>query len=159
MGVVLVGEGHVRAIEGEQAVIADRRPMGVAPEIPEDGGGAPEGRLGIDHPVGLEERVDEGAPRGGRPQVLTVAGEVELATVGGVPEGLDKLASKHPTEDVHGEEETRARRMNPPVVRGRESPRRHDAMDVRMLEPAPTIPRAQKPRTSESSTRSTRFMA
>ena len=63
MRVVLVGEGHVVAIEGEQPVIADRDAMGVAPEIPEDGGGAPEGWLGVDDPVRFEEGVDEGAPR------------------------------------------------------------------------------------------------
>jgi len=56
--VVLVGEGHVLAIEGEEAVVADRYAMGVAPEIPQDGGGATEGGFGIDHPVGLKERID-----------------------------------------------------------------------------------------------------
>ncbi len=78
MGVVLVGKGHVLAVEGEQPVIADRHAMGVAPEIAQDGGRATEGRLGVDDPVGLEERVDEGAPRGRGPQVLAAAGEVEL---------------------------------------------------------------------------------
>jgi len=60
MGVVLVGEGHVVAVEGDQPVVADRHAMGVATEIPQDGGRAAEGRLGVDDPVGLEEGVDEG---------------------------------------------------------------------------------------------------
>jgi hypothetical protein len=50
--IVLVGKGHVLAIEGEEPVIADGHPMGVAPEVPEDGGRSPEGRLGVDNPVG-----------------------------------------------------------------------------------------------------------
>ena len=37
MGVVLPLKGDVVAIEGEQPVIADRDPMGIAPEIPQDG--------------------------------------------------------------------------------------------------------------------------
>ena len=63
MRVVLVGEGHVLAIEGEQSVIADRHAMGVAPEVSEDGHSPTEGWLGVDDPVGLEERIDEGPPR------------------------------------------------------------------------------------------------
>ena len=62
VGVVLPPKRDVLAVEGEQAVIADRDAMGVAPEVPQDGGGAAEGRLRIDDPVGLEERVDEGVP-------------------------------------------------------------------------------------------------
>ncbi len=61
-GVVLVGNGHVFAVEGEEPVIADRDSMGIAPEIAQDGGRAPEGRLGVDDPVRLEEGVDEGPP-------------------------------------------------------------------------------------------------
>ena len=55
MGVVLVGEGDVVAVEGEQPVVADGHAIGVAAEIPQDGGRPAEGRLGLDHPVGLEE--------------------------------------------------------------------------------------------------------
>jgi hypothetical protein len=36
-GVVLVGNGHVLAVEGEEPVIADRDAMGIAPEIAQDG--------------------------------------------------------------------------------------------------------------------------
>ena len=54
-------------------MIADRHAMGVAPEVAQDGGRATEGRLSVDDPVGLEERVDEGPPRGGVAQVLAAA--------------------------------------------------------------------------------------
>ena len=74
VGVVLVREGHVVAIEGEQPVIADGHPMGIAAEIAQDGRRAPEGRLDVDHPVGREERVDEGAPRGGGAEMLAATG-------------------------------------------------------------------------------------
>ena len=61
--VVLPAKGHALTVEGEQAVIADRDAMRVAPEVAQDGGRPTEGRFGIDDPVGLEERVDEGPPR------------------------------------------------------------------------------------------------
>jgi hypothetical protein len=51
---ILVGEGHLMAIEGSQAVMLIAT-MGVPPEIPEDGGRTTEGRLGVDDPVRLEE--------------------------------------------------------------------------------------------------------
>ena len=38
----------------------------------------PEGGLRVDHPVGVEERVDEGVPRRRVAQVLAAAGEVEF---------------------------------------------------------------------------------
>ena len=79
VGVVLPRKRHVLAVEGEQPVIADRDAMGVATEVPQDGGRAPEGGLGVHHPVGLEEGVDEGAPRRRVAQVLAAAGQIEFA--------------------------------------------------------------------------------
>ena len=74
MGVVLPMKRHVLTVEDEQSVIADRHAMGVAPEIAQDGGRTTEGRLGIHHPVGLEERIDEGVPLRRVAEVLGVAG-------------------------------------------------------------------------------------
>ena len=69
------------AIEGAQPVIADRDPMGVAPEIAQHRRRAPEGRLDVDDPVGLEEGVDEGVPLRRVAQVRGGAGEVEFLAV------------------------------------------------------------------------------
>ena len=69
---------HVLTIEGEQSVIADRHAMGVTPEVSEDSRGPAKGWLDVDHPVGLEERVDEGPPRSGVSEVLAPASEIEL---------------------------------------------------------------------------------
>ena len=134
MGVVLPVEGDVVAIEGEQPVIADRDAMGVAPEIAQDGGRAPEGRLGVDDPVGLEERVDEGAPLRRVTQVLAATGEVEFVLVVRAAERLDKLPAKDATEDLHGQEEAGVLRMDPPLMIRREATRGHDAVDVRMAD-------------------------
>src|SRR5262249_3722078 len=132
MGVVLVGEGHVVAIESEQPVIADRHAMGIASEVPQDGCSATEGRLGVYHPVGVEERVDEGPPRCRIPQVLAAAGQVELVAVVRASYLSKKLPAKDTTEALHGEEEARVRGMNPAGVIGRQPARRHHAVDVGM---------------------------
>ena len=132
VGVVLPVKGHALAIEGEQAVIADRDAMGVAPEIAQDGGRPTEGRLGVDDPVGLEERVDEGVPLRRVAQVLAAAGEVEFVPVVRASERLDKLPAKDATEDLHGQEEAGVLRANPALVIGREAAGRHDAVDVGM---------------------------
>ena len=76
--------------------------MGVAAEVPQDGGRAPEGGLGVHHPVGLEEGIDEGPPRVCGAQVLAPARKVEFAAVVGLPQRLDKLPAKDSTEDFHG---------------------------------------------------------
>ena len=103
-------------IEGEQAVIADRHAMGVAPEVPEDGGRATKGWLGVDHPVGLEERVDEGPPRRRVSEVLAPPSEIELVPVVRPSERLDKLPTEDSTEDLHGQEEAGVLRGYPARV-------------------------------------------
>ena len=78
--VVLPLKGDAFAIEGEQAMVADRDPMRVAPEIAQHGGRPTEGRLRVDDPVGLEERIDEGVPLRRVAQVLGATGEVQVST-------------------------------------------------------------------------------
>jgi hypothetical protein len=51
--------------------------MRIATEISEDGGRPTEGWFRIDDPVGLEERIDEGAPRRGSPEVFAASRQVE----------------------------------------------------------------------------------
>ena len=145
VGVVLPLKRDAVAIEGEQPMIADRHAMGIAPEVAQDGGRATEGRLGVDDPVGLEERVDEGVPLRRVAQVLGGAGEVEFVLVVRAAERLDKLPAKDPTEDLHGQEEAGVLRMNPALVIGREAAGRHDAVHVRMADQglAPGVEDAQ----------------
>src|SRR4051794_4714761 len=69
------------AVERDQPMIADRHTMRVPPTIPQDRGGPTKGGFGIDDPVGVEERVDEGVPLGRVAQGRGGAGEVERVTV------------------------------------------------------------------------------
>ena len=130
--VVLPAKGHALAVEGDQAVIADRDPMRVAPEVPQHRGGPAEGRFRIDDPVGLEERIDKGVPLRRIAQALGGAREVEVAARVGSTERGDKLSAKHATQDLHGEEEAGVLRTNPAPVIRRQAAGRHDAVDVRM---------------------------
>jgi hypothetical protein len=47
-------------VEAEQALVADGDAVSIAAEIPQHVSGVTEGRLGIDHPVVLEQRTHEG---------------------------------------------------------------------------------------------------
>ena len=134
MRVVLPLERDAFTVEGAEPMIADGDAMRVPPEVAQYGGGAAEGRLRIDDPVGLEEGVDEGPPLRGVAEVLGGAGEIELASGVGAAKLLDKLPTKEPTEDLHREEEAGVFRVDPALVIGREPAGRHHAMHVRMAD-------------------------
>ena len=57
--IVFPSEAYVVTIEAEQALIADGDAVSVAAEIAQHANGISEGRLGIDHPVILEQRANE----------------------------------------------------------------------------------------------------
>ena len=57
MCIVFPSEAYVVTIEAEQAPIADGDAVGVAAEIAQHANGISECRLGIDHPVILEQRA------------------------------------------------------------------------------------------------------
>ena len=94
--VVLPAKRDALAVEGEQPVIADRHAMRVAPEIAQHRCRAAEGRLGIDDPVGLEERVDEGVPLRRVAQRRGGAREVELVTVVRAPQAPRQTCRERP---------------------------------------------------------------
>ena len=99
--IVLPAKRDALAVEGDQPVIADRHTMRVAPEIPQDRRGATKGGFGIDDPVGLEERVDEGVPLR-RVAQHAVAPARSICPVVGAAQGFDTLAAKHPTQHLNG---------------------------------------------------------
>lgn len=57
--VVFPSEAYVVTIEAEQALVADGDAMSIAAEIAQHANGISEGRLGINHPVVLEQRAHE----------------------------------------------------------------------------------------------------
>jgi hypothetical protein len=59
MGVVLVAKGHFVVLEGDQSMIGNGDPVGVAGEVAQDMLGATEGRFKIDDPVLAEQGAQE----------------------------------------------------------------------------------------------------
>ena len=57
--IVFPSEAYRTAVEAEQALIADGDAVSVAAEIAQHANGITEGRLGIDHPIVLEQRTHE----------------------------------------------------------------------------------------------------
>jgi hypothetical protein len=106
--------------------------MGVAPEVPKDGGRAAEGRLRVDDLVGVEEGIDESPPGFRRLEVVTVAGEVEVPVVVRVAERRDKLPAEDGAEDADGQEKAGVPRMDPSLAIGRQPAVRDDAVDMGM---------------------------
>ena len=81
-------------MDAAQALVADGDPVGVAAEVVEDLFGTGEGRLGVDHPLGLaggSEMLGE-APRVG--EGLQPAGETQAAGVEGVLQRREEDAAE-----------------------------------------------------------------
>ena len=78
-------------------------------------------------------------------EVLEVSRQRERAGAKRVPETGDDLAAKDATQDLHRQEEGRAR-VHPPRAVARETARGHDAVHVRMMQQrlAPRVEDAEK---------------
>ena len=133
MSVVLPAEGHVLAIEGQQAVIADRHTMRISPEIVKHLSGSAKCGLRVHNPVLLEERIDKSGQMlwilqfGDRPR------KDEFSLLVGHSHPFYEPGAKDGTEYVHRQEEG-VFRMNPVfMVRG-ESACWNQAVDMRMQE-------------------------
>ena len=59
VGVLFPSEAYAVTVEAEQALVADGDAVGIAAEIAQHANGITEGRLGIDHPVILEQSTHE----------------------------------------------------------------------------------------------------
>ena len=57
--IVFPSEAYAVTVEAEQALVADGDAVGIAAEIAQHANGITEGRLGIDHPVLLEQGAHE----------------------------------------------------------------------------------------------------
>ncbi len=132
MRVVLPLEGDVVAVEGEQSMIAEGDPMGIPAQVAQHRGCSAKRGLGVHHPVGVEEGIDEGVPLRRGVQVLSGAGQVEFVPIVRAAERLDKFPPKDAAEDFDGKEEARVLRVDPTLVIRRQAAGRHDAMHVRM---------------------------
>ena len=101
-GAVLGGEGDAAFVEAAQALVGDADAVGIAAEVLEDLLGAAEGRLAVDDPVLLVQRVLPTGEGDGVGEVGARAVEVELAALAGAGERGEELAAKERADDSDG---------------------------------------------------------
>src|SRR5215510_2927198 len=119
-GVVLPSEGNALSIECQQSMIGNGHAMGVAAQIAQNLPGSTKGLLGIDDPVLAMQAANQLCElarigqRGGWSGAVKFLVAVEAFQTG------QKFPEKDATEDLHREEERRAR-PDPTTVVRRES--------------------------------------
>src|ERR1700691_1884864 len=86
-------------------MIADSNTVGVPAEVAQHLPSAAEGRLGIDHPILPEQRAEKTQKQLGLFQGRVGGRELQFLLAKRPLEAAHKLASKHPAEDLHGQEE------------------------------------------------------
>ncbi len=129
---VLPSEGDLAIVETDEPVVRDRDAMGVTGEVVEDMFRSAEGSLRVDHPVDMVQRSDEGAEVFRVIEAFQIAEEPQLSPPEGSPQHREQLPAKDPAEHAHRQEEPVTRR-NPAGVIRRQTPRRNDTVDMRMV--------------------------
>jgi hypothetical protein len=132
MAVILPPKRHLAIRTGEEPPIGDRHAMGVACQGAEDVVWPGQGRLGVDAPVQPLHGAQELMPDrwGGPARALPLHTEALLG--GCLPQGCQEAPSKQPAEDAYREEEPFGT-GHPGGAIQRQSPRRHQTMDMGMM--------------------------
>jgi hypothetical protein len=112
MSVVLPAEGHVLAIEGQQAVITDGNAMRIPPEIVKHLGGSAKRGFRVYHPIFLEERIDKSGQTLWILQFGDRSGKDEISLLVRDSQSVYELGAKDGTDYVHWQEEG-VFRLNP----------------------------------------------
>ena len=99
-------EGNIAVLDGEDAVITDRDPMGISAEVLEDPLGAIEGRFAIDDPLFMVEMPPEGFEVAGIHEMTDTALEYKIPRFEAMFEEVQELASEQCRHDPHGNEES-----------------------------------------------------
>ena len=92
--VVLVFEGDAALVGLDEAVIRDGDAVGVARQIGEHGLGPAEWLLGVDHPLGLAQRLEMGAESGSIGESPMIGEEPETACGVGREQHLEEEAAE-----------------------------------------------------------------
>ena len=127
--------------KGNQAVVGNSDTMGVPAQIAEHVLRAAEGRFAAYDPFITEHAANKGMKRLRVGKVLQFAIELN-GTLGELTlERFGKLRSKDFLQHLFRQKEMMLQvYRNPALMIERQSARRNDAVDMRMVQPAPTIP-------------------
>ncbi len=131
MGIVPVAEADLAFLRGQEALVADGDPMGVAPEIGEHLLGTAEGGLGVDDRV-LGPELREERPEGGRRcERGGLPGERDLSGLEGLLERLEVFPPERHRERPHREEKPAL--YGDPLPVGTERPAADHTVHMQML--------------------------
>jgi len=101
-------EGDLAVLDGEEAVITDRDPMGISVEVLQDPLGAIEGWFAIDDPLLMVEMPQEGLEVSGILEMTEMGGKDKIPFLKAIFEKGKELASEQCRQDLHGKEESLA---------------------------------------------------
>src|SRR5215472_8983288 len=140
MRVVFPAKRDLPLLHTDQSVVGDGHPVCVARQILQHLFRPAEGLLGINHPLVCMERVQESCERTrlGKPRQRTVEGKLLAAKESF--QSVAEFTPEHFTQYFLRQEEAGTLGAYPAVTPRGEAAGGHDAVDVRMVAPALTIP-------------------
>ncbi len=115
--VVLVAEGHLAVLQGDEPVVGDGDAMGIAGQVLEDVLGVLEGLFGVDDPLLVAQRGEEPLPGCGLGKCPTATHEGQLALAIELRKAREVEAPEAPREDTDGQEEVGTTRHPPRAIR------------------------------------------
>ncbi len=92
VGIILPEKRNIAIPVGKDAVIADRDPVSISAEIPQDPLGAIKGRFAMDNPLPMIELFPEGFEVSGLVEMADTSGEYEIPRFEAVFEKAKELA-------------------------------------------------------------------
>ena len=123
----------------DEPAIGDGDPVRVAGQVGQDSVGSAERSLGIDHPLALAQRGEEGLEGCRLGEGGVVGEELQPPGLVGGRQSFEEQATEEARKHPDGEKEA-APAGNPVFSVRRESAARYDDMGMRMVAPTPTIP-------------------
>jgi len=126
--------------ERDETLIGDRHPMRVGAEVAKHLFGSAESWFAIDHPTRNIELADKASKKLGLGQATEQTVELKLAGGMSLLEGFDEFAAEDLTEHPYREEELVFSWVYPVVVVPRQSTGGDNAVNVRVVASALTIP-------------------
>ena len=101
VGIVFPAESDLAVGKVHDPVIRDGDAVRVTGQVVEDMVGAPEGRLGVDHPILTEQRAQKSMERFRFAESLEASGKQEFAVTERVLEPGDELAAKDTAQHLY----------------------------------------------------------
>ena len=132
VGIVAPAEADAALGEGDEPIVGERDPMGVATEVGEHVLGPGEGRLTVDDPGLGAEFLEPGGKRRRLGEGSQAPGEMQSAPVEGPPQAGETPAAEDLRQGADGEEEGGPGGNPARAVPGERSAR-DDAVDVHVL--------------------------